>query len=79
MGEQGLTVEWLLETHVHADHLSAAPYLQESSAAGSASATDHQVQEIFGKVFNEAHRVRAATAASSTGCSPTATPTRSAP
>ena len=28
-----LTVDWLLETHVHADHLSAAPYLQESRAA----------------------------------------------
>ena len=27
--ELGLTVQWLLETHVHADHLSAAPYLQK--------------------------------------------------
>ena len=27
--QNGLTVEWLLESHVHADHLSAAPYLQE--------------------------------------------------
>ena len=27
--QKGLTVEWLLESHVHADHLSAAPYLQE--------------------------------------------------
>ncbi|MDZ4069030.1 MAG: MBL fold metallo-hydrolase, partial [Tabrizicola sp.] len=27
--KHGLTVEWLIETHVHADHLSAAPYLQE--------------------------------------------------
>ncbi len=28
--EQGLRLEWLLETHVHADHLSAAPYLQQA-------------------------------------------------
>src|SRR3546814_7248407 len=27
--EQGLTIDWILETHAHADHLSAAPYLQE--------------------------------------------------
>ena len=31
---EGLTVEWLLETHVHADHLSAAPYLQEKVGGG---------------------------------------------
>jgi glyoxylase-like metal-dependent hydrolase (beta-lactamase superfamily II) len=30
---EGLTVEWLLETHAHADHLSAAPYIQERLAA----------------------------------------------
>ena len=29
VNQKGLTVEWLLESHVHADHLSAAPYLQE--------------------------------------------------
>jgi glyoxylase-like metal-dependent hydrolase (beta-lactamase superfamily II) len=27
--ENGLTLEWLIETHVHADHLSAAPYIQQ--------------------------------------------------
>lgn len=51
--EQGLTVEWLLETHVHADHLSAAPYLQEQ--LGGKLAIGEQVtavQETFGKLFN---------------------------
>jgi glyoxylase-like metal-dependent hydrolase (beta-lactamase superfamily II) len=51
--ERGLAVEWLLETHVHADHLSAAPYLKEklggTLAIGSEIVT---VQHTFGKVFN---------------------------
>ncbi|MEE4278579.1 MAG: MBL fold metallo-hydrolase [Halieaceae bacterium] len=50
---QGLNVEWILETHVHADHLSAAPYLQDrlggKIAIGSEITT---VQNVFGKVFN---------------------------
>ena len=51
--EQGLTVQWLLETHVHADHLSAAPYLQEQ-VGGRLAIGSHirTVQETFGKVFN---------------------------
>jgi glyoxylase-like metal-dependent hydrolase (beta-lactamase superfamily II) len=51
--EQGLTVEWLLETHVHADHLSAAPYLQEQ-VGGRLAIGSHirTVQDTFGKVFN---------------------------
>ncbi len=52
--EHGLTVEWLLETHAHADHLSAAPYLKEriggAIAIGEAIRT---VQGVFAKVFNE--------------------------
>lgn len=52
--DRGLTVDWLLETHVHADHLSAAPYLQEKLGGkigiGSKIIV---VQETFGKVFNE--------------------------
>lgn len=52
--EHGLTVDWILETHAHADHLSAAPYLQEKLggklAIGSEIVT---VQGVFGKVFNE--------------------------
>ena len=49
-----LTIEWLLETHAHADHLSAAPYLQEK-LGGKLGIGERirAVQEVFGKVFNE--------------------------
>ena len=48
-----LNVAWLLETHVHADHLSAAPYIQEHVGGKIAiSAEIQKVQDIFGKVFN---------------------------
>ncbi|AXU18485.1 MBL fold metallo-hydrolase [Novosphingobium sp. THN1] len=55
--EQGLEVEWLLETHAHADHLSAAPYLQEQ-LGGRLAIGRHilTVQEVFGKIFNEGTR-----------------------
>ncbi len=48
-----LKVEWILETHVHADHLSAAPYLHEQ-LGGRTGIGAHicDVQEIFGKAFN---------------------------
>lgn len=51
--EQGLTVQWLLETHAHADHLSAAPYLQEK-LGGKIAIGEHivTVQDVFGKLFN---------------------------
>jgi len=51
---EGLEVQWLLETHVHADHLSAAPYLQER-VGGKIGIGDRIkiVQDTFGKVFNE--------------------------
>lgn len=49
-----LSVEWLLETHVHADHLSAAPYLQEHLAGQIGIGKNITVvQDTFGKVFNE--------------------------
>jgi glyoxylase-like metal-dependent hydrolase (beta-lactamase superfamily II) len=55
--QEGLTVEWLLETHAHADHLSAAPYLQERLGGklviGAEIVT---VQNVFGKIFNEGTR-----------------------
>ncbi len=53
----GLEPVWLLETHVHADHLSAAPYLQER-VGGSIGIGEQitEVQETFGKVFNEGTR-----------------------
>ncbi|MGP1395687.1 MAG: MBL fold metallo-hydrolase [Inquilinaceae bacterium] len=51
--DQGLTVDWILETHAHADHLTAAPYLKETLGGRigiGAHITD--VQAIFGDVFN---------------------------
>ena len=55
----GLTVDWLLETHAHADHLSAAPYLQEQLGGQLAiGAAITVVQEEFGKVFNEGTEFR---------------------
>lgn len=52
--EQGLTVEWVLETHAHADHLSAAPYLQERLGGKMAIGREIvTVQGVFGKIFNE--------------------------
>ena len=50
---ENLTVEWILETHVHADHLSAAPYLQKR-LGGRIGIGAHiaEVQNIFGNLFN---------------------------
>jgi len=51
--DNGLKPEWILETHVHADHLSAAPYIQSEIggkiAIGSEITT---VQSVFGRIFN---------------------------
>ena len=54
---QDLDLQWVLETHVHADHLSAAPYIQET-LGGKIGIGDRitVVQETFGKVFNEGTR-----------------------
>lgn len=51
--ELGATVQWILETHVHADHLSAAPYLQQQ-LGGRLAIGEHitTVQNVFGKLFN---------------------------
>lgn len=51
---RGLDIDWILETHVHADHLSAAPYLQQR-LGGRIGIGDQitVVQDTFGKVFNE--------------------------
>ncbi|MBB6251759.1 MBL fold metallo-hydrolase [Nitrospirillum iridis] len=50
---RGLTVDWILETHVHADHLTAAPYLQ-AALGGKIGIGAHvrQVQRVFRGVFN---------------------------
>ena len=52
--QHNLDVEWLIETHVHADHLSAAPYLQQK-LGGKVGIGEgiRDVQDVFGKVFNE--------------------------
>jgi glyoxylase-like metal-dependent hydrolase (beta-lactamase superfamily II) len=52
--EKGLTVDWILETHAHADHLSAAPYLQQELGGKTAIGREIvTVQGVFGKIFNE--------------------------
>ncbi len=49
-----LVVEWLIETHVHADHLSAAPYIQgELGGKLGIGENIKVVQDTFGKIFNE--------------------------
>ncbi len=51
---EGLNCAWILESHVHADHLSAAPYLQEHLGGKvGIGANITLVQDTFGKVFNE--------------------------
>lgn len=51
---EGLKVEWLLETHAHADHLSAAPYLQERLGGEIGIGEKiRTVQDVFGRIFNE--------------------------
>jgi glyoxylase-like metal-dependent hydrolase (beta-lactamase superfamily II) len=53
--ERGLAVDWILETHAHADHLTAAPYLKERTGA-KVVIGEHirDVQKIFKPVFNAA-------------------------
>ena len=52
--KQGLRLEWIIETHVHADHLSAAPYIQARLGGKiGVGAKITVVQDTFGKVFNE--------------------------
>ena len=51
--EQNLTVEWILETHVHADHLTAAPYLKEQLGGRTGiGARIGAVQDVFKSLFN---------------------------
>ena len=51
--EEGFMVDWILETHVHADHLSAAPYLKLKTGAKVVIGENiRQVQQIFRPIFN---------------------------
>ena len=51
--EHGLRVQWILETHAHADHLSAAPYLKRHLGGRIAIGQDiRRVQGVFKKLFN---------------------------
>lgn len=52
--DAGLTVDWIIDTHVHADHLTAAPYIK-SQLGGRTGIGEHisTVQKVFGKLFNE--------------------------
>ncbi|MEP4197748.1 MAG: MBL fold metallo-hydrolase [Aliishimia sp.] len=51
---EGLDLQWIIETHVHADHLSGAPYVQQE-LGGKIGIGEHivTVQDTFGKIFNE--------------------------
>ena len=52
--DNGLELEWIIETHVHADHLSAAPYIQDKLGGKLGIGSKITVvQDTFGKVFNE--------------------------
>ena len=52
--EHDLRLDWIIESHVHADHLSGAPYLQQQ-LGGKIGIGEHvqTVQDTFGKIFNE--------------------------
>lgn len=52
--DSGFELAWLIETHVHADHLSAAPYIQQQ-LGGKIGIGEKiiEVQDTFGKLFNE--------------------------
>ena len=54
INRHNLTLEWVIETHVHADHLSGAPYIQEK-LGGKIGIGEHimTIQDTFGKIFNE--------------------------
>ena len=57
--ESGITIDWLLETHAHADHLSAAPWLG-NILGGTIAIGEHirDVQAVFGDIFNASAEFR---------------------
>jgi glyoxylase-like metal-dependent hydrolase (beta-lactamase superfamily II) len=51
--QRGLTVQWVLETHVHADHLTASAHVKQITGAQSAIGAEiEKVQKAFGQLFN---------------------------
>lgn len=51
--EQGLQLDWIIDTHVHADHLTAAPYIREQLGGRTAIGEKiSRVQKVFGAIFN---------------------------
>lgn len=52
--DNGLEVEWIIDTHVHADHLTAAPFIKQQ-LGGTTGIGEHisTVQRVFGEIFNE--------------------------
>ena len=56
---QGMSLEWIIETHVHADHLSAAPYIQDKLGGKIGVGVGiKEIQNTFGKIFNEGTEFR---------------------
>ena len=54
INKNGLELQWIIETHVHADHLSAAPYIQQKLGGKIGIGSKIMVvQDTFGKIFNE--------------------------
>ena len=54
--QEGVTIDWLLETHAHADHISGAPFLKKATGAPIASGEHIKaVQRVFKDVFNLSH------------------------
>jgi glyoxylase-like metal-dependent hydrolase (beta-lactamase superfamily II) len=59
LAKEGLTLDWILETHVHADHLSAAPYLRDRLGGRVAIGSQiTAVQHTFGELYNAEHGFR---------------------
>ena len=57
--EAGLQVDWIIDTHVHADHLTAAPFIRERLGGRIGIGENiSSVQEVFGDMFNEDHTFR---------------------
>lgn len=68
--ENGLSVEWILETHVHADHLSAAPFLKSRLGGASALAPGSRTCSAISSAYSTPKRGSPRTAASLTICLP---------